>query len=615
MPDRLKPVLKRYWGYDSFRPLQREAMACCLNGRDSIVVLPTGGGKSLCFQAPAAAMDGLAVVVSPLISLMKDQVDALTECGVPTARFDSSLGAPEKRAVMADLDAGKLKLLYVSPERMVMEGFVERLRGRGVSLIAVDEAHCVSMWGHDFRPEYQQLGFLKDAFPGVGVHAYTATATGQVREDIAEYLRLENPAVLVGSFDRPNLIYRTVHRERLLDQVQAVIARNAGEPGIIYCIRRADVDSLCARLNAEGHRARPYHAGLGDAERKANQEALVADEADIIVATVAFGMGIDKPNVRYVLHTGMPKSLEHYQQESGRAGRDGLEAECCLFYGAGDYGVWNAILGSSAPMAQEIGRAKLNSMYQYCTGVTCRHRALLRYFGQDLDADDCGACDVCLGELDCLPDSTTTARKILSCIARLKERYGGDYTASVLIGSEDERVVQRGHDGLSTHGILSEHPKRAVRDWIEQLVGQGCLERSGAFNVLKLTERGLRVMKGEGEATLLKPALVRGPKSRMRAARKRSPVEDSWEGVDRELYEELRDLRKSTADRRRVPAYVVFNDAALRDMARRRPSSAAGFMQVKGVGEKRCRKYGEQFLTVIRDYCETHSLPMDRRAE
>jgi ATP-dependent DNA helicase RecQ len=445
----------------------------------------------------------------------------------------------------------------------------------------------------------------------VAVHAYTATATEHVREDIAEYLRLDDPEILVGSFDRPNLVYRAQRRHGVLTQVRKVLDAHDGESGIIYCIRRADVDSLCARLQAHGYRALPYHAGMGDADRKANQDAFIAEEADTIVATVAFGMGIDKPNVRYVIHAAMPKSLEHYQQESGRAGRDGLEAECWLFYSAGDYGVWNAILSKSAPMAQEIGRSKLSSMYQFASGVTCRHRALVEYFGQEYGGGGCAACDVCLGELDCIENGLETAQKILSCVARLGQRYGGDYTASVLIGEEDDRIVQRGHDTLSTHGILAEHPKRSVRDWIEQLVGQDCLRRTGAFNVLKLTEKGGRILKGEEEPMLLRPA-AKAPAARKKKRRVRTPVEDTWEGVDEELFMLLRDLRKQIADKRRAPAYVIFTDAALRDMARRRPSDVAGFLAVKGVGETRCRKYGEQFLAAIREHCEAHSLSMDQ---
>ena len=610
MLDRVRQVLKDYWGYDSFLPLQKDAMSCVLERRDSIVVLPTGGGKSLCYQAPAVASDGMAIVVSPLISLMKDQVDALSECGVPAARIDSSLSAAERREAMARAVRGDLELLYAAPERVLLDGFTGALQQAQVSSIAIDEAHCVSMWGHDFRPEYQQLGALKEAFPGASLHAYTATATAHVREDIEHHLGLHEPSVLVGSFDRPNLTYRALPRSNAVDQVCGVIEHHAGGSGIVYCIRRADVDSMCAALTERGHRALPYHAGLSDEDRRNNQDAFISEDVEVIVATVAFGMGIDKPNVRYVVHAGMPKSLEHYQQESGRAGRDGLPADCWLLYSGGDFGVWHGILRSSGPTAQEVGRAKLNAMYQYCTGVVCRHRAILRYFGQDLESDDCRACDVCLGELPTMDGALETAQKILSCVARLKGRYGAAYTASVLIGDEDERVMTRGHWELSTHGILSEHPKRAVRDWIEQLIGQGCLQRSGAFNIVGLTERSAEVLRGEETPMLLAPAATtRGKTSRKRRAKPAAatkvadgPAEDPWDGVDEELFEALRALRKEIADKKRAPAYVVFADAALMDMARRKPTTPEGFLEVKGVGQKKCAQYARRFLAVIDEH-------------
>ncbi len=333
--DQVAEILRRHWGYSDFRPLQREAMECALRGRDSLVVLPTGGGKSLCFQVPAVRLPGMAIVVSPLISLMKDQVDALTDCGIAAARLDSSQTPDERDDVVAAIRRNELKILYVSPERLMTDAFVRLLRERHLSLIAVDEAHCVSMWGHDFRPEYRELGLLRETFANVPMHAYTATATRQVRDDIVEQLRLQDPQILVGSFDRPNLIYSVESRTDEVQQVCAVLDRHRGESSIVYCIRRADVDHLTEKLSSAGYRAAAYHAGLSDEARKRNQDAFMREEVDTIVATVAFGMGIDKSNVRYVIHAGMPKSLEHYQQESGRAGRDGLDAECVLLYGSG----------------------------------------------------------------------------------------------------------------------------------------------------------------------------------------------------------------------------------------------------------------------------------------
>mgnify|MGYP006285388595 CR=1 FL=1 len=590
----LHDTLQKYWGYDSFLPLQREAMESVLEGRDSLVVLPTGGGKSLCYQAPAVELPGTAVIVSPLISLMKDQVDALEECGVAAARVDSSLPYPDRQKVIARFHAGGLKLLYVSPERLMSERFAHVLRGGDVSFIAVDEVHCVSMWGHDFRPEYRKLGALKNHFPDIALHAYTATATRRVRKDIVETLGLESPEVLVGSFDRPNLVYRARRRANELDQVCEVIERHPGESGIVYCIRRKDVDEMAGSLEARGYSVLPYHAGMEPEERKSNQNAFSMGEVDIIVATVAFGMGIDKPDVRYVVHAGMTKTLEHYQQQSGRAGRDGLEAECWIFYSGSDYHTWKFLLSGSDAESQRIHLQKLSDMYGFCCDVSCRHRMLVEYFGQEYEKDNCGACDFCLGEVNCLENSLETAQKILSCVARLDQRYGAGYTANVLIGSNAERVVQSRHDELSTWGLLSEYPARQVRNWIEQLVAQQCLSRTKQYKVLKLTRRGMEVLRGERRPRLSKPR-----QKRVKASRVQGEV---WEEVDLRLFERLRALRKDLADRRGVPAYVVFGDATLRGICRRRPETPEEFREVKGVGEKKCRRYADVFIEAIQEF-------------
>ena len=601
----LRDVLLKYWGYDGFLPLQESAMRCVVEGRDSVVVLSTGGGKSLCFQAPAMCNDGLTIVVSPLISLMKDQVDALQSCGVPAACIHSMVSDAEKRSIADDVRSGILRLLYVAPERLVQQRTIDFLKRQQLSHIAIDEAHCISAWGHDFRPEYRQLSMLKETFPNVGVHAYTATATEQVRKDIAGQLSLTDPEFLVGAFDRPNLVYRVRRRANRLKQIRDVMDRHPGESGVIYCISRREVDQTCDALTELGYKIRPYHAGMNDDDRRRNQDDFIQEKVDTIVATVAFGMGIDKSNVRYVIHSGMPKSIEHYQQESGRAGRDNLEAECCLFYSGQDYMTWKRMLADMPNDARDGALTSLGAMYNFCTSVSCRHQTLVEHFGQTYKSEECGACDVCMAELDLVEDPLVVGQKILSCIIRLKERYGGEYTAMVLVGSEDQRIMRAGHNELSTWGILADKNKRNVRDWIEQLVEQGFMKKTGEYNVLELTDTGRQLLKGELIPRLLKP-------SKPAKERRQATVEaDSWEGVHRGLFESLRQLRRTVAEAKGVPAYIVFGDATLRDMARRRPSTLDSFRHVRGIGEKKLEDYGDQFVTAIAEFCQQHDVAVD----
>ena len=592
----LADVLRRYWGYDTFRPLQQEAMAAVLSRRDSLVVLPTGGGKSLCFQAPAMCQNGVAIVVSPLISLMKDQVEGLTDGGVPAALVNSTLSLTERRAVADRVRAGAVRLLYVAPERLVQQRTIDFLRSVRVSFIAVDEAHCISQWGHDFRPEYRELSRVRDAFPDVPFHAFTATATQRVRDDIAIQLGLKDPEILVGSFDRPNLVYRVQRRTSALPQIREVLDRHPGESGIIYCISRARADQTSRKLNDLGYRTRPYHAGLDDEVRQVHQDAFIAEEIDTIVATVAFGMGIDKSNVRYVIHNGMPKSLEHYQQEAGRAGRDGLEAECVLLHSAADFVTWQRILEENEPASLEAGMASLQQIANYCGGLVCRHRTLVEHFGEAWERDSCEACDVCSGALELVDDPLLIARKILSSVVRQGSRFGGDYTAMVLKGSQDQRVLDNRHNELSTWGLLADESKKTIREWIEQLVVQNYMVKRGEYNVLELTSSGVELLRGEGSPRLLKPAPAkRKPGEGKNAA-------DSWEGVDHDLFDRLRELRRGLAGDRGVPPYVVFNDATLREMARSRPATSEELNQVRGVGEKKLAQYGDLFLGCIAEH-------------
>ncbi|MFG0291092.1 MAG: DNA helicase RecQ [Rhodopirellula sp. JB044] len=600
-----KRILAKVWGFDEFRPLQEEAVVDVIQGRDSVVVLPTGGGKSLCYQVPALVREGMAVVVSPLISLMKDQVDGLVSNGVSAALVNSTQSDEQKRETAARIRRGEIDLLYLAPERLLTNRTLDFLATIPISFFAIDEAHCVSNWGHDFRPEYRGLRILKQRFPGASVHAFTATASQRVRDDIAEQLDLVSPSILVGNFDRPNLTYRMIRRANALLQIMSVIDQHRGESGVVYCITRKEVEQTAAALSAEGISALPYHAGLDDATRQQNQDAFIREQVNVIVATVAFGMGIDKSNVRFVIHAGMPKSIEHYQQESGRAGRDGLASQCVLLYSGGDLMTWKRILELGDPSNVDEAMQNVRAMADLCTGVQCRHAAIVNYFGQEFDADNCNACDVCLGELNLVDDPLTLSQKILSCVIRLKERYGVSYTVKVLTGSRDAKILEAGHDQLSTYGLLGEHSVAAVRTWIDQLISQGFLERYGEYNVLRMTDSGRELLKRKGTVTLTQPAKSSGGRSA------RSSSTDSWEGVDRGLFDRLRSIRSDLASQRKVPAYVIFGDAVLRDLARCRPSTLEKLSNVKGIGERKLADFGEVFLEEINAYCGEHGLSRD----
>ncbi|MFN9717289.1 MAG: DNA helicase RecQ [Planctomycetota bacterium] len=597
LSQRLLKQLKQYWGYGGFRTLQREAMSLVMQDRDSLVVLPTGGGKSLCFQVPAVSRDGLALVVSPLISLMKDQVDSLVSVGVPAACINSMQTNREKLDVADRIRRRDLKLLYIAPERLVQPKTLEFLQSAGVSFVAIDEAHCISQWGHDFRPEYRQLRTLKTAFPGIAIHGYTATATEQVREDIVEQLGLQNSQILVGSFDRPNLQYRVERRTDSIGQIQRILNRHRGESGVIYCISRKNVEATSEALNRLGFKSLPYHAGMSDDDRRRNQDAFIDESVQVIVATVAFGMGIDKSNVRFVIHAEMPRSLENYQQESGRAGRDGLEAECVLLYSASDADTWEFLMQDiEDPEVLGAGRQSLMSMKQYCISTRCRHAQLVEHFGQVLESSSCGACDFCLKEMEPVADPLVISQKILSCIVRQGERYGAAYTAQVLKGSRARRVIDNGHDRISTWGILKQEPEPTLRNWMDQLVSQGFLRTAGEFNCLEVTPRGRAVLRGEETPQLLR--------QRIAESAVQSP-EESWAGVDRELFEELRQMRARLAVQKQVPPYIIFSDATLRDLAKHRPTKADVLLKISGIGERKRTEFGPVVLFTIQQWCET----------
>jgi ATP-dependent DNA helicase RecQ len=613
-------LLQRYWGYTSFRPLQRESIDAILAGRDSLVVLPTGGGKSLCFQlpalidAPAFAADaatagrpgtqhqapgtGLALVISPLIALMKDQVDGLIAQGVPAACLHSGQSQAERRGALELMRSGQCRLLYVAPERAVgdtADGFRALVAARGVRYVAIDEAHCISHWGHDFRPEYRQLADLRQIFPSVSIHAFTATATPRVQRDICAELRLVEPAVHIGSFDRPNLVYRVVPQANARQQLRAILSRHPGEAGIVYCLSRREVDELAAALAAEGIRVRPYHAGLDDGTRHRNQDAFLNEDVDVMVATVAFGMGIDRSDARFVVHAGAPQSLEQYQQEAGRAGRDGLPAECVLISSPADFARWKSLLEKDGTWT-ESARTLLRDMERYAAATSCRHRALVGYFGQQLAAGPCGACDWCLGELEQVDEPLVLAQKILSAVARTGQRFGVGHVVAVLRGEASESVTTRGHQGLSVFGLLRQLSPAELRGYLDQLTQAGLLARTGdQYPTLQLTASGAELLKGRGEVVLF-----RQPRPTARRSRKAGARGDaSWANVDEALFEALRAMRAELARARGVPPYVIFHDATLRELARLKPASIEALYGVSGIGARKAEQFGHAVLDVI----------------
>ncbi len=630
---RILDIVKQYWGFDTFRPLQAEAIRAGLDQRDSLVVMPTGGGKSLCYQVPPVVADRIDIVISPLISLMKDQVDGLRSNGYPAAALHSGLTPEERTEVHDGIKHERYRLLFLSPERLITSGFMEVISHMNVQAFAIDEAHCISHWGHDFRPEYRQLATLKQRFPGASVHAFTATATPRVQRDIVEQLHLVDPNILVGIFDRPNLTYRILPRVDLHAQIIEIIRRHPREAVIVYCLTRKDTETVSSVLKANGIDAAHYHAGLTSEVRRKTQEAFSEERLDVVVATVAFGMGIDRSDVRCVIHAAMPKSIEHYQQETGRAGRDGLEAECVLLYSAADVMRWQRLIELSAAESgnpeESLApqRELLKHINGLCTTLECRHQALTRYFGQEyqppeppevmqsgkaLDSElpggsgGCRACDVCLDEVESMPDATMITRKIISCVARLKQGFGVGYLVQVLRGASTQQVRDWKHDDLSTYGLLREIPEKVLTNLVYQLVDQNLLARSGGDRpVVMLNEQSIAVMKGEREVKLIEPRT--GP------VQKTQPVVESWEGVDKGLFEHLRELRRAIAQERAVPAYVVFGDKTLRSMATIRPASIDSMMIVHGVGEKKLADLGQQFVEAIVDFCVEHDLSTDER--
>ncbi|MDI1250753.1 MAG: DNA helicase RecQ [Lacunisphaera sp.] len=601
--DDLHLTLKTTFGYSAFRPLQREIIEAALADRDVFALLPTGGGKSLCFQLPALQRSGLTVVVSPLIALMKDQVDQLQAAGVAATYLNSTVDADESRSRLRGLHRGEWRLLYVAPERLMLDNWQENLKAWNVTALAIDEAHCVSEWGHDFRPEYRQLAKLRDLLPAVPVMALTATATDRVRADIIKHLKLRDPATFVASFNRPNLSYRVIPKDQPLKQIVGFVHQRETESGIIYCASRATAERVAETLAGKGYAARPYHAGLDAAERSRNQELFLRDETRIICATIAFGMGINKPNVRWVIHHDLPKNIEGYYQETGRAGRDGLPGDCLLLFSAGDIAKQTHFLDEiTDEHEQQVARAQLRQIVHYAESAGCRRAELLAYFGETFPSDNCGACDNCLEPRETY-DGTIVAQKLLSCVYRIQQNsrfsVGLNHLIEVLTGADTDKIRRWGHDRLTTYGIGQDLSRPAWAAIGRELMRLGHLTvAEGEFATLELTETGMELLRSRSPITLTKPMNL--PKAK-RVVRREGDI-----ACDEILFERLRTLRKRLADERKVPAYIVFGDTTLRQMAREYPTKVGAMEGISGLGEKKRAEFGELFAAAIAEFLETN---------
>lgn len=584
--------LEKYFGYKNFRPLQEDIINNILIKKDVFVLMPTGGGKSLCYQLPSIMLPGVTIVISPLISLMKDQVDSLKANGIHAEFLNSSLKKDTQKDIENMLIQNELKLLYVAPERLVQPTFLDLLKNISINFFAIDEAHCISQWGHDFRPEYRELLLLRTTFPQTPIVALTATATERVKQDIVIQLQLKNPLHFQASFNRPNLTYFIYPKLNSLQTVLTYITQHKGESGIIYCQSRKTVENVAKQLQDKGIFALPYHAGLADDVRRKNQEDFIKENADIVVATVAFGMGIDKPNVRFVVHYNLPQSLEHYYQETGRAGRDGLPSECIFLYSIADKFFYERFWADKSPDEKRIAKQQLQTVISYAQSKLCRRMQLLHYFGEEYILPNCETCDNCLTPQNTF-DGTVLAQKILSCVYRVDQRFGASHIANILAGSQSKNMVEKKHHLLSTFNIINDYNAYDIKTFIYELVQLGYLTQSDdQYGILQFTEKSKSVLLGKEKVNLT--IIEKQPIPELKQK------EDIL--LDSNLFEKLRVLRKRLADEKNVPPYVIFSDKSLKDMSASLPQNTEQFSKIYGVGKEKLKTYASVFLQEIAHY-------------
>lgn len=598
-----KDALKKYFGYDHFRSMQEEIIETIYDQKDALVLMPTGGGKSICFQIPAVTMEGLCIVVSPLISLMKDQVEGLRVNGVTAAFLNSSLSPAEQSEIETEVFRGSIKLLYVSPEKLVSQSFLPILQQNQINLFAIDEAHCISSWGHDFRPEYKKLQFLKKQFPNIPIVALTATADKVTRRDIAKQLGLQSPKIFLDSFDRPNISLTVRPGQKKLEQILEFINKRPGQAGIIYCLSRKSTEDIASKLRAQKVNAAAYHAGLSSDIRSQVQEDFIKDDVQIVCATIAFGMGIDKSNVRWVIHYNLPKNLEGYYQEIGRSGRDGIKADALLFYSFRDVMVMREIIASNQSENEAVQLSKLERMQQYADSLICRRKILLNYFGENLDKN-CGNCDICRNPPQHF-NGTLIAQKALSAVARTGEKVGIRLLIDILRGSQRKEILENGFDKIKTYGVGGDISAYDWQHLIAQLINLGLLEIAyDQRNTLKLTPQSNAVLFDDKKVPLVKITDVKQRQEEEKSKVKKTSVK---ERVRDELFEVLRKLRREIAQQSGIPPYLVFSDATLEEMAASKPITAFDFSMVSGVGEKKLQQYGEIFMRTIKDFIHSKS--------